>query len=114
MNRGDIYRIKKPPSDDPKRYRYFVVVSRDALIESNYSTVICAPIYSSYSELSTQVFVGEKEGLPHVSSIHCDGLMSIPKGRLTDFIGRLPYPKLRQLSNALAAALAIYSDELDS
>lgn len=113
MNRGDIYRISKPPGNDPRRYRYFVIVSRDVLIESKYSTVICAPIYSRDDALSTQVAVGVDEGLEHDSSIHCDGLMSIPKSRLTNLVGRLSYDKLRELSNALAIALSIYADELD-
>ena len=113
MNRGDIYRISKPPGDDPKKYRYFVIVSRDILIESQYSTVICAPIYSAYHGLVTQVLVGTDEGVVHESSIHCDGLISIPKRRLTHFIGRLPFAKLNTLSKALAAALSIYADELD-
>ncbi len=113
MNRGDIYRISRPPGNDPRRHRYFVVVSREELLESNYSTAICAPIYSNYHGLSTQIFVGIEEGLLHESAIHCDGLMSIPKNKLTNLIGRLPPHKLRQLSQALASALAIYADELD-
>jgi len=39
MNRGDVYRIAKPPGNDPKKYRYFVIVSRDMLINSKFSTV---------------------------------------------------------------------------
>ena len=37
MKRGDIYRVAKPPGHDPKQHRYFVVVSRDALITSKFS-----------------------------------------------------------------------------
>lgn len=113
MNRGDIYRISNPQGGDPKKYRYFVIVSRDELVETNYSTVICAPIYTSYLGLATQVPVGVEEGLHHESSIHCDGLVSIHKRRLTDFIGRLPYHKRHTLSNALAIALSIYADEVE-
>lgn len=112
MNRGDVYRIAKPPGNDPKRFRYFIVVSRDVLITSKFSSVICAPIYSSHDGLATQVAVGIDEGLRHDSSIHCDALMSIPKSRLTHYVGHLPPEKLIQLNQALAIALDIYADEL--
>lgn len=85
MKRGDFYLVKKPSSADPRRRRVFVVVSRRILIDSNYSTVICAPVYSKYSGLGTQVAVGEAEGLKHESAIHCDSLVSLPKTMLTHF-----------------------------
>jgi mRNA interferase MazF len=107
MRRGEIYRVTKPSSLDPKKYRYFVIVSRQVLIETNYSTVICAPIYSAYHGLHSQVPVGSDENLPHASSIHCDGLISLPKSMLTHFIGLLSQPKLNELNQALKVALAI-------
>lgn len=112
MNRGDVYRLAKPPGDDPKRYRYFVVVSRDALITSKFSTVICAPVYTRHDGLSTQIEIGIAEGLRYESSVHCDALMSIPKHKLTHYVGHLPSEKLGILNKALAVALDIYADEL--
>ncbi len=84
----------------------FVVVSQ-ALIDTGHSTVICAPVYSSFAGLSTQVPLGIDEGLKHDSSIHCDALMSLRKSSLTHYVGRLPAPKLRALNNALKIALAL-------
>ena len=55
LKRGDLYRVPHPSARDPKRSREFVVVSRQVLIDSKFSTVICAPIYSAYHGLSTQV-----------------------------------------------------------
>jgi len=78
MKRGDVYLVKKPSSGDPKKRRAFVVVSRQILVDSKYATVICAPIYSTISGLSTQVPVGVPEGLQHESAIHCDNLVSLP------------------------------------
>ncbi|NJR52842.1 MAG: type II toxin-antitoxin system PemK/MazF family toxin [Leptolyngbyaceae cyanobacterium CSU_1_3] len=111
MNRGDVYRVAKPPGNDPKQFRYFVVVSRDALITSKFSTVICAPIYTTHDGLSTQVAVGIAEGLKHDSSIHCDALMSLPKSMLTNYVGHLSPSKRQELKQALLAALAIEADE---
>src|SRR2546421_9517658 len=52
----------KPSNRDPKKFRVFVVVSRPVLIDSRFSTVICAPVYSSQHGLSTQVLIGVEEG----------------------------------------------------
>ena len=107
MRRGELYRVSKGSRSDPKKSRVFVVVSRSVVIESSFSTVICAPIYSSYNGLSTQVLVGQGEGLKHESSIHCDELISIQKTALTDFVGRIDQSKLPELNRALAVAVAI-------
>ena len=110
MKRGEIYRVAKPSGNDPKQYRYFVVVSRDALITSRFSTVICAPIYTMHDGLSTQVAVGIGEGLKHDSSIHCDALISLPKSMLTHYVGHLPVEKLHELKEALVAAMSLTDD----
>ena len=83
MNRGNLYRIYKPTSRDPKRFRVFVVVSRQVTVDSNFSTVICAPIYTNCSGLETQVEVD------------------------IDFIGQLSKQKLSELNRALKIALAV-------
>jgi mRNA interferase MazF len=105
MKRGDLYRIPQPPGQDPKKFRVFVVVSRDALISSRFSTVVCAPIYSVHDGLATQVLIGFDEGLKHESSIHCDALMSLPKTMLTHYVGSLPPEKIDELNVALQIAL---------
>ncbi|MDO8587196.1 MAG: type II toxin-antitoxin system PemK/MazF family toxin [Armatimonadota bacterium] len=107
MRRGELYRVKKASESDPRKFRVFVVVSRQALIDTRFSTVICAPVYSDYEGLSTQVPVGIAEGLKHDSSIHCDGLVSLPKSALTNYVGMLSLEKLRILNMALRSALQI-------
>jgi mRNA-degrading endonuclease toxin of MazEF toxin-antitoxin module len=67
--------------------------------------VICAPVVSAGEWLATQVPVGPSEGLKHPSWILCDGLASIEKVRLTDYVGTLSAGKMRELSAALRAAL---------
>lgn len=110
MNRGELYRVTKPSSLDPKKYRVFIVVSRQALIQSRFSTVICAPVYSSYEGLFTQVPIGINEGMKHDSSIHCDELVSLPKSALTHYIGLLPPEKIDALNEALRLALELPTD----
>ena len=99
--------MHKPTRGDPKSSRVFVVVSRQVTIESKFSTVICAPVYTSYDGLSTQVALGIAEGLKHDSSIHCDELVSISKSLLTDYAGRLGPMKLRELDDSLAIAVGL-------
>jgi mRNA interferase MazF len=107
VKRGDFFRVRKPSPREPKRFRTFIVVSRHVLIESRFSTVICAPVYSVHHGLSTQVAVGPDEGLRQDSSIHCDELVSLPKTALSNFVGSLPASRRAELDRALAAALAL-------
>ena len=105
MKRGDLYRVRQPTGDGPKRFRVFVVVSRQTFVELRYSTVICAPVYTSGHGLATEIAVGPDEGLKHASWVACDNLASIARSRLTDYIGSLSPAKLSALSTALRIAL---------
>ena len=107
MNRGELYRVFRRPGSDPKRFRVFVIVSRQVFINSAYSSVICAPVYSERLGLSTQVNVGPDDGLKADSCIHCDELVSLPKSSLTHYIGTLSGSKREELNEALKVALAL-------
>jgi len=107
VRRGELYRVRRPGGGDPRQSRVFVVVSRETLIESNFSTVICAPIFSRHDGLATQVEAGTEDGLKHPSSIHCDALVSLPKSSLTDFVGSLAPDRIDALNQSLCIALAV-------
>jgi mRNA interferase MazF len=68
---------------------------------------VCAPVLTQGEGLSTQVGVGPSEGLEHQSWILCDGLTSIERTKLTDFVGSLSAPELLDLNRALRVALAL-------
>ncbi len=110
MRRGELYRVAHPTGKDPKRHRIFCVVSRLVLIDSKYSTVTCAPVYTAYDGLATQVALGVEDGVKHDSSIHCDNLISLQKSVLTNFIATLSTEKMAELDQALAAALDLPSN----
>ena len=112
MKRGEVYLVQHPTTRDPRRQRAFVIVSRQLLLNSSFSTVICAPVYSRRDGLHTQVDVGVNEGLKHESSIHCDELMSLPKASLTHFVGALSPATVAQLDRALAVALELTGDPI--
>jgi len=104
MTRGELYRVFKP-GGDPKQYRIFVVVSRQLLIDSKFSTVICAPVFTNGEGLATQVAVDLAEGMKHSSWIMCDNLVSLRKADLTNYVGSLSAAKLLELNRALKMAL---------
>ena len=87
MERGDLFLVTRSgtqnpgqnPGNDPRKQRVFEVVSRQVLIDSGFSSVVCAPVYSRYDGLRTEVPVGVDEGLKHSSGIHCDELASLPR-----------------------------------
>jgi mRNA interferase MazF len=108
MKRGDFYRVYRGAKYDPKDYRVFLVVSRQAVIDSQFSTVICAPIYSKYDGFPTQIEVGMDEGLKHDSAVYCDELVSLPKTTLTNYLGALSDKKMEAVNIALRIALAIF------
>jgi mRNA interferase MazF len=108
MRRGDMYRLRRPGGGDPKKQRVMIVVSRQALIDSRFPTVVCALVFTRGHGLETEVAVGPEDGLKHPSWIGCDGLVSVPKGRLTDYVGALPASKLALLSRALRVALGLF------
>ncbi len=69
--------------------------------------MICAPVYTSYHGLESQVLIGVDEGLKHRSAIHCDALVSLPTFALTNYIGSILPAKMHLLNHALAIALGL-------
>ena len=107
MKRGDLYLVYKGSKNDPKNQRVFLVVSRQECINKGFSSVICAPVYSKYRGLSTQIEIGITEGLKHESAVFCDDLISLPKRILTNYIGHISEAKMQEVNNALRIALAV-------
>jgi mRNA interferase MazF len=99
--------VARQGAGDPKRHRVFLVVSRQALIDSKFSTIVCAPVYSARYGLSTEVPVGPEEGLLHDSSVHCDALVSLPKSSLSRLVGTLASARVPELNRALTIPLGV-------
>lgn len=108
MTRGEIYRSTEKVPERGHKPGFYVVVSRAFIGENDdVSTVICAPIYSEFLGLATEVSVGVEDGLPHGSSIRCDFLTLMFKRRLTTLVGRLGRAGVRDLDRALGVALGL-------
>lgn len=82
-----------------------MITSRQALIDSRFSTVVCAPVFSIGQGLSTQVAVGLDEGMKQTNWIMCDNLVSLRKADLRQYVGSLSALKLAELNQALRMAL---------
>ena len=48
MKRGELYRVSAAVSTHTKKQRVYVIVSRQELIDSAYSTLVCAPVYTNF------------------------------------------------------------------
>lgn len=108
MNRGEIYRNKRPIAERGHKPGFYLIVSRDSVATNeNLSTVICAPIYSEIIGLKTEVVLGQDDGLPSTSAARCDFLMLLLKSHLTGFVATLRPHKVAELNWALIEALAI-------
>lgn len=106
MTRGEIYRTSERVPERGGKPGFYVVVSRAFIAENDdVSTVVCAPVYGEVLGISTEVVLGQAEGLPRTSALRCDFLALLFKRRLTTFVGSLPPRKLAELNRALAIAL---------
>lgn len=106
MKRGEIYRtVERLPERGGKR-GFYVVVSRDFVAgNDSISTVVCAPVYSEFEGLSTEVAIGREDGMPRRCSIRCDYLTLLFKRKLTGFVATLTPEKIAELDRALCYAL---------
>ncbi|MBI3262402.1 MAG: type II toxin-antitoxin system PemK/MazF family toxin [Acidobacteria bacterium] len=106
MRRGEVYRTRERVVERGDKPGFYVIVSRQFILDhEDVSTVICAPVYGEILGVTTEVVIGEEEGLPRTSAVRCDFLMLMFKHKLKTLAGRLSLVKLRELDGALARAL---------
>lgn len=92
---------------NPAGRRPVCVLTRDAAIQV-LSAVTCAPITRTIRGIRSEVEVGPDEGLPEVSVITCDNIVTLPLGMLTSSrVGHLGIGKRAELDRALRYALDI-------
>jgi mRNA interferase MazF len=83
------------------------ILTRDAAI-SVLQTVTCAPVTRTIRGIRSEVEVGPEQGLPTVSVITCDNLLTIPQDMLDPApLGRLDEARRARLDQALRYALDI-------
>lgn len=108
MKWGEIHRTREAVPKRGHKPGFYVVVSRDFVAgNDDIATVVCAPVYSEFLGLRTEVAIGKDDGVPHECSIRCDFLTLMFKSRLTGFVAMLPEARQRELKRALRHALQL-------
>jgi len=82
------------------------VLTRDAAIQV-LSAVTCAPITRTVRGIRSEVEVGPEEGLPEVSVVTCDNIVTVPIDLLANRVGHLSFAKRAELDRALRYALDV-------
>ncbi|MEX2420644.1 MAG: type II toxin-antitoxin system PemK/MazF family toxin [Actinomycetota bacterium] len=92
---------------EPAGRRPVCVLTRDAAIEV-LNAITCAPVTRTIRGIKSEVEVGPADGLPQVSAISCDNLITVPIAVLdAEAVGRLDLDGRIRLDAALRYALAI-------
>lgn len=107
-----MYRVRRP-AGDARRERVYLIVSRDDFLDVRYSTAVCVPVYTAGGFSEAELPLGPSEGLKHASFGRCDELISVPRSKLTDYVGALPADREHELNRALAIALDIHPEDIE-
>jgi mRNA interferase MazF len=83
--------------------RPVLVLTREA-VRPYLTRVTVAPITSTVRGLSTEVPVGQRNGLDHESVVSCDNIVTVPAGALGRRLGYLLADQERGLAEAIQAA----------
>lgn len=104
MRRGEIYWADLGPEAGR---RPVVILTRDAAI-GVLASVTCAPVTRTIRSIRSEVEVGPEHGLPEVSVVNCDHVMTIPRQRLDRVpVGVMDAVGRSKLDQALRFALDI-------
>jgi mRNA interferase MazF len=100
VGRGEVWTYRFAA---PDKRRPVLVLSREDAIRV-LSTVIVAPITSTIHGVPSEVVIGIREGLKHVSAVNLDHVQTVPTARLVRYVGQLDFEKMGAVCRALAVA----------
>lgn len=103
MKRGEVWWANFPA---PAGRRPALLLSRDRAYEVR-TRVTVAPLTTRLRDIESHVEVGPEDGLPRVSAVNLDEVMTIPKGLLDERISTLGRTRIRAVNRALRFALEI-------
>jgi len=103
MNRGDIWMIDLGGKIG---IRPAVVLTRQNVLPY-LNKVSVAEITSKGKGYPTEVFIGQKANLPKPSFVQTDNIHTVPKDKLTKYIGTLDPVTMRQISEKIIIALQL-------
>jgi mRNA interferase MazF len=100
VNRGEIWMYR---FQAPDKLRPVIVLTREEVIPLLH-TVMVAPVTSTIRGAPSEVSVGERQGLKHVSAVNLDHVQTVERSRLSRYVGTASAPKMREICRALAIA----------
>jgi mRNA-degrading endonuclease toxin of MazEF toxin-antitoxin module len=103
MNRGEIWHVDLGGKAD---VRPVLVVTRQAVIEY-IDKVVVVEITTKGKGYPTEVFIDQVGNLPQPSFVQADNLHTVPKIRLTRFIGTLDNKTMLVISRKITLALGL-------
>jgi mRNA interferase MazF len=63
-----------------------------------------APVNSTIRGAPSEVVIGPKEGLKHVSAVNLDHVQTVERARLTGYVGQVGTEKMHEICRALSIA----------
>jgi len=101
MKRGEIrwYKFKRPDKQRP-----VLVLTRDSILEY-LGEVTVAPVTSTIRNIPSEVFLSNRDGMPHDCAINCDHIQTVSRGKIGLLITVLPPSKMTEVGDAIAFAL---------
>lgn len=103
MRRGEVWWAELPSQ---LKSRPVVILTRDQVVESIDRIVVCI-VTRTERGLQSEVRLGRLEGLPVVSVVNLDNLLTVDRRRLGRKLGQLNATKARELDAAIRFALQI-------
>ena len=103
MQRGEIWWADLPP---PSGRRPVLLLSRDGAYPIR-NLIIMSPLTTRSRGLSTEVFFGPDDGLPRLSVVNLDVIITERKSCLIERIGSINPDQLRAVEDAILYALGM-------
>ena len=103
MRRGEVWWANLPP---PTGRRPVVLLSRDEAYQRR-RLAIAAPVTTRIRGIRTEVQLGPEDGLPQLSVVNLDTLMTIPLRALQERVASLSPDKVRAVEEAIRFALGM-------
>lgn len=103
MNRGDIWTVDLGGKAGK---RPVLIITRQNVL-AFLNKVSIAEITTKGKGYPTEIFVGQKANLPKSSFVQADNIHTIPKQKLTKYIGTLDPQTMQEVSKKIILALGL-------
>ena len=103
MKRGEVWWAELPP---PVGSRPVVILTRDSVLHS-IGAIVVALVTRTVRQLSTEVVLGRRQGLPVRCVTNLDNILTVPRHRLKRLMGACDAAKIAELNQAIKVAFDV-------